>query len=405
MNARVGALLLVTVMAASACAGPASPTMTSAATVSAPPAVTSPASGDPPVSGPSATATSLPSPASTPASTPAGPGARNVVRIEAPSLANNLVGEPAEREVVVYLPPAYFTTQGRFPVVYYLAGFEDRGPTGFLLPGDLDRLIADGRVRDTIVVVADGISRPGGSFYVNSPATGNWEDWIADDLVAYVDGHFRTLARTSSRGISGHSMGGFGALSIAVHRPDVFGAVYAMSPGLFDPDGLGESQMFDTDRDVESFLDLAAELKGKSIADAIEGTPAYEDFTVSYGLAFAPDAKRQPLPFDYPFERVAGKAVRDDAVWSTWQRGFGGLAETARRDRSSWMKLGGIVIDYGTEDEYAWIPKGCVYLGKQLAAAGIGATVEGFSGTHQDKLGERIGEHMLPFFSATLESE
>jgi S-formylglutathione hydrolase len=406
MNSRVRALLLVMFMVAVACAAPASPTVTFSSTGSPPPAGTSPASGNPPpASGPSATATSMPTRASPPAPTPTGPSARNVVRIEAPSLANNLVGEPTAREVVVYLPPAYFTTQRRFPVVYYLAGYDDRGMTGFTLPKDLDQLIADDKVHDTIVVVADGISRAGGSFYVNSSATGNWEDYITTDLVSYVDGHFRTLARATARGITGHSMGGFGALSIAVHHPEVFGAVYAMSPGLFDENGLRESQMFDSDSDVDSFLELQSLLTGLTTADALGRTPGYEDFTVSYGLAFAPNAKRQPLPFDYPFSLVAGKAVRDDAIWLTWQRGFGGLAETARRDRSSWMKLKGVAIDYGVDDEYPWIPKGCVHLAEQLKAAGIAVTIESFSGAHQDKLGERIGDHMFPFFSATLESE
>ena len=95
----------------------------------------------------------------------------------------------------------------------------------------------------------------GGSFYVNSPVTGNWEDFITQDVVGYVDSHFRTLAQAESRGITGHSMGGFGALNIAMHRPDVFSAVYSMSPGLFDENGLQESQMFDNDSLIERFVD------------------------------------------------------------------------------------------------------------------------------------------------------
>jgi len=170
----------------------------------------------------------------------------NTIKKSAPSLKNNLVGEAAERAIQVYLPPSYGIQGKRFPVVYYLPGYGDSGMIGFNLPDSMDRLIYDGKLNEMIVVVVNGMNKLGGSFYVNSSVTGNWEDFIAQDVVGYVDGNFRTLAQSESRGITGHSMGGFGALNIAMHRPDVFGAVYSMSPGLFDENGLAESQMFET---------------------------------------------------------------------------------------------------------------------------------------------------------------
>jgi S-formylglutathione hydrolase len=397
MRTAVVALVLLMVTVIAACSGTASPAVMS------PPSSTSTSTApSQPTIGPSALATASPI---VPASATAEHPSLDTYRVDAVSLASNLVGDSAARDIVVYLPPAYFSTQKHFPVVYYLPGFEDSGMTGFSLPNDLDTLVKGGRLTDTIVVVASGTNRLGGSFYVNSPVTGNWEDYIAGDVVSYVDGHFRTLARASSRGIAGHSMGGFGALSIAVHRPDLFGAVYAMSPGLFDRNGLSESQMFASDSEIESFLEFQGGLSGLSTSDAVAKTPGSQTFTVAYGLAFAPNAKAQPLPLDYPVRKVNGTLVRDDAVWLKWQAGFGGLAATAAHDRSSWLKLRGIVVDYGTNDEYAWIPKGCVYFGQQLTAAGIPVKVESFDGSHQARLGERIGEHMLPFFSATLESE
>ncbi|MBK9601609.1 MAG: hypothetical protein IPO36_07165 [Anaerolineales bacterium] len=162
----------------------------------------------------------------------------NTIKISAPSLKNNLVGEAAERTIQVYLPPSYGIPDKHFPVIYYLPGYGDSGMIGFNLPGSMDRLVSDGKVNEIIIVVANGMNKLGGSFYTNSPVTGNWEDFIAQDVVGYVDGHFRTLAQAESRGITGHSMGGFGALNIAMHRPDVFGVVCSMSPGLFDENGL-----------------------------------------------------------------------------------------------------------------------------------------------------------------------
>ena len=168
----------------------------------------------------------------TPTPVPAAPTATtqafqsmNMIKIDAPSLADNLVDEPVERTIYVYLPPSYGSSGKRYPVVYYLPGYGDSAVMGFHLPGDMDSLIESGRVREMIIVIASGNSKMGGSFYVNSPVTGNWEDYIVEDVVSYVDSHFRTLPQAESRGITGHSMGGFGALNIAMHHPDVFSAI------------------------------------------------------------------------------------------------------------------------------------------------------------------------------------
>ena len=68
----------------------------------------------------------------------------NVITIPAPSLENNLVGEPAEREIRVYLPPSYGFPDKRFPVVYYLPGYGDSDMIGFRLPDSMDALIQSG---------------------------------------------------------------------------------------------------------------------------------------------------------------------------------------------------------------------------------------------------------------------
>jgi pimeloyl-ACP methyl ester carboxylesterase len=330
----------------------------------------------------------------------------NTVKIPAPSLENNLVGEPTERPITVYLPPSYNMPGERFPVVYYLPGYGDSGMIGFGLPGNIDSLIEEGKVNEMIIVVANGTSRMGGSFYANSPVTGNWEDFIAQDVVGYVDTHFRTSAQPESRGITGHSMGGFGALNIAMHRPDVFGAVYSMSPGLFDENGLAESQMFASESLVRGFVRFETLLSALSAEDAkkrVSGSP--QQFALSYGYAFAPNPDRQSPYYDYPYTEVDGGLVRDDEVWQQWESGYGGIADEARQYKDNFLKLKGIVVDYGEYDEYSWIPKGCVYFGEQLAAAGIPVKVEAYNGSHQSQLGTRIRDFMLPFFSTTLEFE
>jgi S-formylglutathione hydrolase FrmB len=176
------------------------------------------------------------------------PSRYDTLVISAPSLTQNQLGESDQRELRVYLPPSYFTLDTHYPVIYYLPGFGDTSMLGFSLPGDADKLMGSGAIREMIIVVANGANQLGGSFYVNSPVTGRWEDFIVNDVVTYVDTHYRSVAQASARAISGHSMGGFGALNIAMRHPDVFSAVYSLSPGLFDPNGLAESQMFDFGR-------------------------------------------------------------------------------------------------------------------------------------------------------------
>ena len=333
-------------------------------------------------------------------------GSLNQIEIPAPSLSNNLVGEPTKRTISVYLPPSYSSSEQRYPVIYYLPGYGDSNVIGFRLPGDMDSLIASGQVEEMIIVVASGDSKLGGSFYVNSPVTGNWEDHIVQDVVGYVDDNFRSLPQAESRGITGHSMGGFGALNIAMHHPDVFGAVYSMSPGLFDENGLAESFMFAQERLIQDFVDYEAELASLPLEDAQRRMfAAPEEFSLAYGYAFAPNPNRQPPYFDYPYTEVDGQLARNNEVWKKWESGFGGIAEEVVQYKDNLLKLKGIVVDYGLQDENPWIPKGSEYYGEQLTAAGIPVHVESYNGNHFDQIGERISEHMLPFFSTRLTFE
>ena len=359
---------------------------------------------------PTAAPTQIPD---TPTAVPATPTATaqafrsmNMIEIPAPSLSENLVGEPDERTIYVYLPPSYGSSEKSYPVVYYLPGYGDSSIIGFRLPNDMDALIESGQVQEMIMVVAGGDSKPGGSFYVNSPVTGNWEDYIVKDVVGYVDASFRTLPQAESRGITGHSMGGFGALNIAMRHPDVFRAVYSMSPGLFDENGLAESFMFARESTIRSFVNYEKELASLPLEEAQKRMfAAPEDFSLAYGYAFAPNPDRHPPYFNYPYTEVDGQLVRDDEVWKEWESGFGGTAEEAVQYKDNLLKLKGIVVDYGIHDENPWIPKGSEYYGERLTAAGIPVSVESYDGNHSNQLGVRIREHMLPFFSELLQFE
>jgi S-formylglutathione hydrolase FrmB len=162
-------------------------------------------------------------------------GASTVERItvHGTSLEGNRDGDSADRAVTVYLPPSYAADQNRrYPTVYLLHGEGGNESTfldGAALQQSADRLAAAQGFSEFIVVTPNASVR-GSGMYTNSAATGDWERFIADDLVAYVDSHYRTLAHRMSRGIAGHSPGGHAALRLGMKRPEVFANLYAMSP-------------------------------------------------------------------------------------------------------------------------------------------------------------------------------
>ncbi|MCB8985875.1 MAG: alpha/beta hydrolase [Ardenticatenaceae bacterium] len=326
--------------------------------------------------------------------------------IPAPSLAENMLGEPAEREIAVYLPPSYYESTTRYPVIYYLAGFEEGLSDSYTLRSLMDTMVADGTVQEMIIVEASGYNLLGGSFYVNSPVTGNWEDFVIHDLVQYTDSNFRTIPAVESRGIAGFSMGGFGALNLAMRHPEIFGAVYALSPGLFAPDGLASSQMFAAPYVAESFLALEDELASLSPEEAqaqfLHWTGSSHGdlgFTVAYGAAFAPDPDKNAPYIDFPYTAADGPV--DEATWQRWESGFGGVTDEVAAYKDNFLQLKGIVIDYGTRDPYRWIPAGCDFLSAELTAAGIPHELQTFAGGHGNLVG-RAKDVMLPFFSNTL---
>jgi len=334
------------------------------------------------------------------------PSRYSTLFIQAPSLRNNQLGEKDQRAISVYLPPSYFTSGARYPVIYYLPGYTDASMLGFNLPGDADKLMRDGAIHEMIIVVANGANRLGGSFYVNSPVTGDWEDFIVNDVVGYVDTHYRSVAQASARAISGHSMGGFGALNIAMRHPDVFSAVYSLSPGLFDPNGLAESQMFELEGFIKRFLDYQQHIESLPAEQAQRAMlSAPDNFTLAYGLAFAPNPAKHPPYLDYPYAQAGEQLVRNDAIWKRWDAGFGGIPDKIQQYKANMLRLNGLVVDYGRQDQYEWIPKGCEYFGAQLTAAGIPHELRSFDGSHESNLRERIGTYMLPFLSERLSIE
>jgi enterochelin esterase-like enzyme len=314
------------------------------------------------------------------------------------SLEANLVGDSPKRSILVYLPPGYERQKKMsYPVVYLLHGFNGYGVgnKGWIREGGdfnvetISRLIGERKISPMIIVMPDGSNRYGGSFYTNSIATGNWEDHIVRDLVAFIDKNYRTLPRAESRGIAGHSMGGYGALKIALKHPDVFGAAYGTS-----------SCCLSYTPSAENSQSMIAAGKLASFAEADKATFPVQ---VRFALAAAWSANPTKPPFfsEYPLNVNGGDAERSSDVLARWQANI--PTYMADQFATNLRRLRGIAFDAGTQE--ASIQNANRQFAEALERNKIEHTFEIFEGGHTDKVRERIETKMLPFFSRTLVSQ
>ncbi len=310
--------------------------------------------------------------------------------VTAPSLRANLYGDPAERLTRVYLPPGYsVNATKRYPVIYLLHGFGG-GAEPFLrriaFEKPLDSLIARGALREMIVVTPDANNRLTGGFFRNSPVTGNWEDFVVKDLVSFIDRKYRTIPSKKGRGIAGWSMGGYGALYIASRNPRTFSAVYALSACCLPADLPSEPLWRMRGREA-----VRTEASGKFAA----GFNA--SIVTALAAIYTPNVSRPPLFVNFPWTSDSAAVVAPIAgLWRDTP------LEIIRR--SSPQKLRGTkwAFDAGDKDAFPDIPLAAAELHRILADKGVPHTFEIFSGTHGDRIRERVETRLLPFFSRAL---
>lgn len=323
------------------------------------------------------------------------PGEVMFLNIPSPSLENSMVAPMKEQEIAVYVPVGYDTEGKEYPVLYFLPGFDD-GVNIYIHM--FSKIIDQVDINDMIIVVVNGKNLYDGSFYANSPVTGNWEDYVAQDVVTYMDENFKTIKSSDGRGIAGHSMGGTGALNIVLHTKDIFGNVYAMSPGLFDADGLKEC---DVDFSVlEEKLNEYENLTEEEALTAIqkENFSWPVNFSIGYASAFAYNEDTKSPYIDIPQKDENGEYMQDE-TWNRYESGFGNLEEKLDEYGDNLKSLNHLCIDYGTTDKYQWIPKGCEYFSELLEEREIPHELVPFEGGHSNMTVTRAQEVVIPFFS------
>lgn len=305
------------------------------------------------------------------------------VTVNSPAIAGNLEGNSAERKVLVVTPPGYDENPSkRYPVVYYLHGYwapVEAQQAGFKLHEAVQAAAEAGN--PLIMVMPDGFSKLRGGFYSSSPTVGDYESFVADDLVKWVDGNYRTLAARASRGLAGHSMGGYGTARIAMKRPEVFSSIYMMSACCLDP------------------MQLTAEQ-----ARAIEAMTPEQVAAAQFGqlAAVSTLATWSPDPSDDGFLKVYTGLKPDGTIDPLVNHRLAANSPLVLIPQylPALNSLEAFAMDIGDKD---FLLQGNAAFRAELDRFGVKYDFELYEGDHGNRIAERIRTEVLPFFGQHLD--
>lgn len=316
-------------------------------------------------------------------------GARPVtvehIKVHAPSIEGNLEGESADRDVLVVLPPSYATApKRRYPVLYALHGYSigaDQWTKEIHVPQTIEGAFAKG-AHEMILVFPDSKTIHNGSMYSSSITTGDFETFIARDLIRYIDAHYRTIPDRLSRGLAGHSMGGYGTARIGIKHSDMFGAIYMMSPCCLSARMAGP-----IDPQAAAALEAI-----KSPAESAD-LPFLLRAQLATAAAWSPNPKNPPLYLDLP---TKGGVIQPD-VLARWAAN----APLAFVDQyiANLRQYRAVAIDVGDQDG---LKVDAAKLHEILDSYGIANSFQIYPGTHVSNVAFRFQDFVIPFFSEHL---
>jgi enterochelin esterase-like enzyme len=304
------------------------------------------------------------------------------ITIHGAALEGNLEKNAVDRDVFVFLPPSYAKDKRRrYPVVYALHGYSigaEQWTKEIHVPQTIEGAFALG-AKEMIVVVPDSKTLHNGSMYSSSATVGDFENFIAGDVVAYIDQHYRTIPNRLSRGLVGHSMGGYGATRIGMKHSDVFGSLYIMSPCCLSP------RMFMTPNS-----DLAKTLAAVKTPEESAKLSFPARATLASAAAWSPNPANPPLYLDLP--------VKDGEMQAAVVAKWAANAPLSLIDQyiSSLRQYQGIALDVGDQDG---LREDTAKLHDVLDRYGISNSFEEYQGTHTSKVADRFQNHVLKFFS------
>jgi Putative esterase len=315
--------------------------------------------------------------------------------IRSEKFAQNKIGVSSVRNLVVYLPAGYESSKARYPVIYFLPTPFDNYRAPFdknAAQGLFDHAIQAGVIDKFIIVCVDMTTPLGSSWYVNSPVTGNWEDFVVQELVPYVDKNFRTLLSRDSRGIAGDFMGGYGALRFGMTHPEVFGSVYALHPvGT----GSGIFTMY-------SRPNWEALTNAKSLDDV--NKDGYSKIFVSIFQAHLPNVSNPPLYIDLQAHKEGDNLTVDSAVTARLRDNFF-IESLVPKYADNLKSLRGLKFDWARSDpnqDHVYANQALTHKLNEFGIVHEAEEYNGVWGTGNWGDSGRIFSEVLPFFQRNL---
>ncbi len=313
--------------------------------------------------------------------------------VYSPSLEGNLLGDSPRRPVTIYLPPSYDDGDDlAYPVVYLLHGYTGNNNLwtgGSYISGNIvnsmSSWLKNGKVKDMILVMPNSYNRLWGSYYTNSTATGNWADFIARDLVQYIDNNYRTLPQRESRAVIGHSMGGYGGMNLGMLYPDVFACMGGMA-GNYDME-----KWMNSSKDTIAYISTIKDWAQLS-------SLGFQTIWLAITAAFVPNPDNPPFYCDFPFVYTDDKPreiVENPEAYDRFiEHDILRIAE-ARTDIL--LNARAIYIDCGTSDGNLEAARD---LHDKLNSFGINHVYEEFSGDHTCCVMTSTGDALEVFSNA-----
>lgn len=302
------------------------------------------------------------------------------ITVHGKSLEGNLEGNDPNRSVTVLLPSSYTkNSDKRYPVIYGLHGYtiNDRIWANEI---QAQRGVYKKGAPEFIIVLPSSQTKHNGSMYASSITTGDWETFIAEELVAYIDTNYRTLADRDSRGLMGHSMGGYGTARIGMKYADVFSALYIMSPCCMSAREAPPADLLQTLAKIKTF-------------EEAEKLGFLERATFAVASAWSPNPHNPPFYLDLPM----GEPHKVNAVIAKWAANA--PIAMAPQYVSQLKKYKAIAVDVGDEDG---LKLDAERFSKQLNDAGVKTSFAIYPGDHVNGVADRLENHVLPFFNQHL---
>jgi len=312
-------------------------------------------------------------------------GRLELVKVESAALAGNLLGDPATRDIAVYLPAGYDDSDADYPLFVGLAGFTGSGlkqlgwqAFGESLPQRLDRLVATGAMGPVVLALPDCFTSLGGNQYIDSVALGNWEEFLLDEVLPALEARYRLRRGPRHRAVFGKSSGGYGALIHGLRHGERWGAV-ACHSGDIDFDLCYRPEL-------PRALDGLARHEGgiAGFLDHVAATPKLEGGEMCTLMLLAMAATYDPDPtarwgIRLPVDPHTCTLLEER--WSRWLDHDPLRLVERETCRESLRVLSLLYLDCGSRDQY-FLHYGARAFVRRLREHGIDHVYEEFPDTH-----------------------